>query len=70
MSNPDADIRRLERYSSATSEYLIAIITDKDRASQVELGDGQIAWESTLRYDRLQEDILIGHYKCEGIEIL
>ena len=54
MSPKPADLERLERYGPATAEYTVAIITDEDRASQVELEDGQIAWQSTIRYDRLQ----------------
>jgi soluble calcium-activated nucleotidase 1 len=48
-----ADIQRIERYGNDTCEYLLAIITDEDHASQIELEDGQIAWTSTLRYDCL-----------------
>lgn len=51
-----ADIQRLERYSADTAEYRLAIITDEDRASQVQLDDGQIAWQSTLRYDLLHRE--------------
>jgi len=47
------DTRRLERYDSSVNEYTLAIITDEDHASQIELGDGQVAWSSTLRRDRL-----------------
>lgn len=57
MSDPHFDIRRLERYDSNTGEYLLAIITDEDHASQVELEGGQIAWQSTLRHDRLYREI-------------
>jgi soluble calcium-activated nucleotidase 1 len=53
MSEQHFDIRRLERYDSTTTEYLLAIITDEDHASQVEQQDGRIAWQSTLRHDRL-----------------
>lgn len=53
MSATSADIQRITRYDSTTSEYILAIITDEDHASQVELDDGQVAWQSTLRYDRL-----------------
>jgi len=53
MSQKHADTARLERYGPDTSEYTLAIITDEDHAAQVELEDGQIAWQSTLRYDRL-----------------
>ncbi|TWI52701.1 soluble calcium-activated nucleotidase 1 [Pseudomonas duriflava] len=66
-----ADLQRIERYGSDTSEYLLAIITDEDHASQIELEDGQIAWTSTLRYDRLYryQDSQTGriHYKLESI---
>ncbi|GAB2726282.1 hypothetical protein [Halomonas garicola] len=47
------DRQRLERYDETTDEYTLAIITDEDHASQVELEDGQTAWQSTLRYDKL-----------------
>lgn len=53
MTDKNFDIRRLERYDNSTNEYLLAIITDEDHASQVELGDGQVTWQSTLRHDRL-----------------
>ncbi|MDX2350776.1 hypothetical protein ACQKEM_16440 [Pseudomonas sp. NPDC077382] len=35
MSESHFDVRRLERYDSTTREYLLAIITDEDHASQV-----------------------------------
>lgn len=53
MSQSRADLQRYERYDSHTSEYILAVITDEDQAAEVELEDGQIAWQSTLRYDRL-----------------
>ncbi len=56
MSEPHFDIRRLERYDGNTGEYLLAIITDEDHASQVELEGGQIGWQSTLRHDRLYRE--------------
>lgn len=52
MSKP-ADLERLERYDQHTTEYTLAIITDEDHASKVELENGQTAWTSKLRYDRL-----------------
>lgn len=57
MSQKSADIARLERYGPETSEFTLAIITDEDHASQVELEDGQTAWKSTLRYDKLYRDV-------------
>lgn len=48
--------RRLASYGPETNEYLLAIITDEDQASQVELADGQVAWRSMLRYDRLYRE--------------
>ena len=57
MSKPDADRHRLERYDKDTDQYLLAIITDEDHASQIELDDGQVAWRSTLRHDRLHREI-------------
>lgn len=56
MSEPHFDIRRLQRYDGKTSEYLLAIITDEDHASQIELDGGQIGWQSTLRHDRLYRE--------------
>jgi soluble calcium-activated nucleotidase 1 len=71
MSEQHFDIRRLERYDSTTSEYLLAIITDEDHASQVEQEDGRTAWQSTLRHDRLhrQADPQTGQprYRFEDI---
>jgi hypothetical protein len=43
MSKRQADLERLERYDSLTNDYLLAIITDEDRAAQVELEDGRLA---------------------------
>lgn len=57
MTYKPADIARLERYGPQTREYTLAIITDEDHASQVELEDGQTAWKSTLRYDRLFREV-------------
>lgn len=57
MKNPSADIRRLERFDRDTSEYILAIITDEDHASRLELEDGQVAWASTLRHDRLYRHV-------------
>lgn len=70
MTTPEADRQRLERYDAATDEYLLAIITDEDHASQVELDDGQIAWRSTLRHDRLHrfvDDSGHARYRFEDI---
>ncbi|MEP1214519.1 MAG: hypothetical protein ABJM11_13490 [Marinobacter sp.] len=57
MTQQSADVARLERYGPDTREYTLAIITDEDHASQVELDDGQTAWKSTLRYDKLYRDV-------------
>lgn len=54
---PQADIERLERYDDQTSEYTLAIITDEDHASKIELDSGQTAWTSKLRYDRLYRHV-------------
>ncbi len=70
MTKPAADRQRLERYDASTDEYLLAIITDEDHASQIELDDGQIAWRSTLRHDRLHrviDDSDCPHYRFEDI---
>lgn len=48
-----ADRHRIERYGRDTDSYTLAIITDEDQAARVELDDGQTAWQSTIRYDRL-----------------
>lgn len=68
---PLADRQRLTRYTSDTDTYTLAIITDEDHASQVELEDGQTAWQSTLRYDRLtrREDPATGQVRYELEEI-
>jgi len=47
------DQQRLDRYDRDTSTYTLAIVTDEDQASQIQLEDGQIAWQSMLRYDRM-----------------
>ncbi|WP_071516869.1 hypothetical protein [Geitlerinema sp. PCC 9228] len=53
MLGEHLDEQRLARYSPDTSTYNVAIVTDEDLDSQVELEDGQIAWQSLLRYDRM-----------------
>lgn len=53
MLGRSLDEQRLARYRPETSTYTLAIITDEDQASQIELEDGQIAWQSMLRYDRM-----------------
>jgi hypothetical protein len=66
-----ADLERLERYNSQTTDYTLAIITDEDHASKVELDNGQTAWTSKLRYDRLfrYQDSITGKisYKLEMV---
>lgn len=66
-----ADLERLERYNSQTTDYTLAIITDEDHASKVELENGQTAWTSKLRYDRLfrYQDSVSGKvsYKLEMV---
>jgi soluble calcium-activated nucleotidase 1 len=57
MATRPADLERIERYGAATAEYTVATITDEDQASQVELADGQIAWQSTVRYHRLYREV-------------
>lgn len=56
MTSARTDIQRLQRYDIETREYPLAIITDKDRGSRVELDNGLPAWESTLRRDRLHRE--------------
>ncbi len=53
MSGKHLDEQRLARYGPDTSTYTLAIITDEDTDSQVQLEDGQMAWQSLLRYDRM-----------------
>lgn len=50
---PQADRQRFERYDQNASEYTLAVITDEDQAAEVQLDNGLIGWQSTLRYDRL-----------------
>ncbi|TCO69659.1 hypothetical protein [Chromatocurvus halotolerans] len=71
MQSHGADIQRLERYDNSKSEYTLAIITDEDDASQLELENGQVAWASTLRHDKLfrKVDRSTGqiHYELQDI---
>ncbi|MFA9462481.1 hypothetical protein [Thiohalorhabdus methylotrophus] len=53
MSHATIAEQRLDRYGPETTTYSLAIITDEDQASQVSLEDGQVAWQSMLRYDRM-----------------
>ncbi|MEX0605421.1 MAG: hypothetical protein WD623_08750 [Marinobacter sp.] len=57
MADQPFDLKRIERYDDLTSEYTLAIITDEDHASRVQLDDGQTAWQSTLRYDKLYREV-------------
>lgn len=54
MNTKRADLQRIQRQGTDDDEFTLAIITDEDHASQVELDDGQVAWQSTIRYDRLR----------------
>lgn len=56
MTTALADMQRLTRYDESTHDYILAIITDEDHASQVEV-NGRTAWQSTLRYDRLRRHV-------------
>lgn len=47
------DRQRQQRYSENEQNYVLAIITDEDDTSQIELENGQTAWRSTLRHDKL-----------------
>jgi soluble calcium-activated nucleotidase 1 len=47
------DKQRQQRYSESEQSYVLAIITDEDDSSQIELENGQTAWRSTLRHDKL-----------------
>jgi len=53
MSEPAADLARLERHDADCTTYPLTIITDEDEGSQVALDEGTIAWQTRLRYDRL-----------------
>ncbi|HLQ85479.1 MAG TPA: hypothetical protein VK110_04935, partial [Salinisphaeraceae bacterium] len=53
MKDEPADVQRLHHYDADNKEYPLAIITDEDKSSQIELDDGRLAWQSTIRYDRL-----------------
>jgi Apyrase. len=53
MTQEAADLQRIHRYRTATTQYQLAIITDEDQAARTTLEDGQVAWSSTLRYDTL-----------------
>lgn len=67
MTKSPLDLQRQQRYDDSQQDYLLAIITDEDDASQVELEDGQIAWRSTLRYDELFRDTA-GTYQLNEID--
>jgi len=57
MSSSSLDEQRLARYGLETSTYSLPIVTDEDQASQLELEDVQIAWQSRLRYDRMHRQV-------------
>ena len=57
MSSYSLDEQRLARYGTETSTYRLAIVTDEDQGSQLELEDGQIAWQSMLRYDWMYRQV-------------
>jgi len=52
-----ADLERYQRYGENTTEYTLAIITDEDQASQIELEDAEAARQSTVRYDSLHRRV-------------
>ncbi len=57
MPAQTTDIERLQRLDHGTDEYRVAMITDEDQAAEVTLEDGQVAWQSTVRYDRLYRTV-------------
>lgn len=57
MTRTMADMQRLGRYDASTNAYRLAIITDEDHESQVQLEDGQVAWQATIRYDHLHREV-------------
>lgn len=67
MQQTPLDRQRQQRYNSDQREFLLAIITDEDDSSMVELEDGQTAWRSTLRYDELFREAT-GAYELHDIE--
>ncbi|MBL4743000.1 MAG: hypothetical protein COB75_08860 [Idiomarina sp.] len=67
MKQTPFDKQRQQRYDNKQREFLLAIITDEDDSSQVELDDGQTAWRSTLRYDELVREAT-GTYELHDIE--
>lgn len=71
MPSSTLDQQRLIRYGPETSDYSVAVITDEDQATQVHLEDGQVAWRSMLRYDRLhrREDPVTGNVRYSFEEI-
>lgn len=56
MTKP-LDQQRFERYGSDATEYPLGIITDEDQSAEVQLDNGLVAWQSTLRYDRLVRSV-------------
>ena len=51
------DKARLDRFGPDRNVFDLAIITDEDQDSQVELDDGQIAWQSRMRYDTVRRTV-------------
>lgn len=60
MSSTTADLERFHRYDTHDTTYDLAIITDEDQGSAIELDDGQTAWQSTVRRDRLHRKVDAG----------
>lgn len=58
MSQPKAsEWQRFERYSDKQTHYQVAIITDEDQSSKIQLEDGQSAWHSRLRIDEVARQV-------------
>lgn len=57
MTTMSLEQQRFQRYAPDAVDYTLAIITDEDKAARVELEDGQVGWQSTVRYDRLRRRV-------------
>ena len=58
MSQPKAsEWQRFERYSDKQTHYQVAIITDEDQSSKIQLDGGQSAWHSRLRIDEVARQV-------------
>ena len=53
------------KYSKDSTEYRIAAISDKDKASKVKKDDGKLSWESDLMLGTLRRNPYSGRYSVE-----